>query len=299
MNKKTFTSFCLFFSLTVFLFFFSLYKQKEKQRLTQLAGLQTSSAVEVGAMIGEHRFTLFGYTSPYALVTFSGVGIFDQTYADKTGYFIFKNSFSPFSPREGCLISQDQFGRLTKEVCLPPFPTNYNTEIGPVILPPALSLNNSDYWVGDEVILTGQSIPNTSVNIALFYDEQKPITVAKWFNITKVVEAAGLPKIEVKTDEKGNFSLSLPSSSANKYRLFTQVNYQEKNSSPSRQLTVTILPWWMIIFKIFGLILNLIRSRLLEFIILIEIIALIYYLIKQHFQPRAIVLREKYALVKK
>jgi hypothetical protein len=264
----------------------------------QLAGLQTSNIVDISAMIGEHRFTLFGYSSPYALVTFSGVGIFDQTYADKTGYFIFKNSFSPFSPREGCLISQDQFGRLTKEVCLPPFPTNYNTEIGPVILPPTLSLNNSDYWVGDEVILTGQSVLNTSVNIELFYKERKLTTFTKWFNIINPVEAAALPKIKVKTDEKGNFSLSLPSSSANKYRLFTQVKYQEKNSSPSRQLTVTILPWWMIIFKIFGLILSLIKSRLLEFIILVEIIALIYYLIKQHFQPRAIVLREKYAIVK-
>lgn len=299
MTKKNLIVFFIFFYLTTALFFFNLHYQQKKTRLMQLAGLQTSNIVDINAMIGEHRFTLFGYTSPYALVTFSGVGIFDQTYADKTGYFIFKNSFSPFSPREGCLISQDQFGRLTKEVCLPPFPTNYNTEIGPVILPPTLSLNNSDYWVGDEVILTGQSIPNTSVNIALFYDEQKPITFAKWFNIINLVEAAGLPKIEVKTDEKGNFSLSLPSSSANKYRLFTQVNYQEKNSSPSRQLTVTILPWWMIIFKIFGLIISLIKSRLLEFIILIEIIALIYYLIKQHFQPRAIVLREKYAIVKR
>jgi hypothetical protein len=298
MTKKNLIVFFIFFYLTTALFFFNLHYQQKKTRLIQLAGLQTSNIVDINAMIGEHRFTLFGYTSPYALVTFSGVGIFDQTYADKTGYFIFKNSFSPFSPREGCLISQDQFGRLTKEVCLPPFPTNYNTEIGPVILPPTLSLNNSDYWVGDEVVLTGQSIPNTSVNIALFYDEQKPITFAKWFNIINLVEAAGLPKIEVKTDEKGNFSLSLPSSSANKYRLFTQVKYQEKNSSPSRQLAVTILPWWMIIFKIFGLILNLIKSRLLEFIILIEIIALIYYLIKQHFQPRAIILREKYAIVK-
>jgi hypothetical protein len=297
---KKYTLLLLFFYITTFIFFFSLYQGQKKQQSTQLAGLQTNNAIEVSAMIGEHRFTLFGYTSPYALVTFSGIGIFDQTYADKNGYFVFENRFSPFSPREACLIAQDQFGRLSKEVCLPPFPTNYNTTIGPVILPPTLSLNKNDYWLGDEIILTGQSIPNTTIKLSIFYDEQKFISfLAGLSTLFSKVEAFDLPQLETKTDKNGNFSIALPSSTANKYKLFTQVNYQEKNSSPSRQLTVTILPWWMIVFKIFGLLIDFIKSRLLEFIILAEFIALIYYLIKRHFQPHAIVLREKYAIVKR
>jgi len=297
MSKKTFASFFLFFYLITFIFFFDLYKRQEKQKLGQLAGIQTANEVEVSAMIGEHRFTLFGYTSPYALITFSGVGIFDQTYANKDGYFVFENRFSPLSPREGCLVAQDQFGRLSKEICLPPFPIHYNATIGPVILPPTLSLNKNDYWLGDEVILTGQSVPNSLISLSFFTQEKGPF-LSQLINPIKTVEAVGLPTLETKTDENGNFSIALPSSSANKYKLFTQVNYQEKNSSPSRQLTVTILPWWMIIFKIFGLLIDLIKSRLLEFIILAEIIALIYYLTKRHFQPHAIVLREKYSIVK-
>jgi hypothetical protein len=300
MSKKTFASFVIFFYLTTFIFFFSLYQQQKNQRLTQLAGINTDSAIKVSAMIGEHHFALFGYTSPYALVTLSGVGVADQTYADDNGYFVFKNSFSPLSSREACIISQDQFGRLTKEVCLPPFPTNYDIQIGPVILPPTLSLNKNDYWLGDEVILTGQSIPNTSVNLSLFFEEKTlSKLLAETIDFIPTAEAFGLPQLETKTDKNGNFSIALPSSSINKYKLFTRVDYLEKNSSPSRQLTVTILPWWMIIFKIFALAIELIKSRLLEIIILVELIALIYYIIKRHFQPHAIVLREKYAIVKR
>ena len=131
-----------------------------------------SKNVNVSAFIGDHRFNLYGYTSPRAFVTFDGQGIFDTTTADDKGYFEFDNRFSPLSPREACLTSKDQFGRLSSPVCLPPFPIKYDVNIGPVIMPPTVSLNNppigSDYFIGDQVMLSGQAVPNTDVKLSVF-----------------------------------------------------------------------------------------------------------------------------------
>jgi len=118
-----------------------LYYKNPTEPSGSVAGIKNQSFGVVNtAFIGEHRFSLFGYTSPRALVTFEGMGIFDQTTADDSGYFQFDNRFSPTSSREACLSSKDQFGRLSSPACLPPFPVNYNVSIGPVIMPPTVSL---------------------------------------------------------------------------------------------------------------------------------------------------------------
>jgi len=258
-----------------------------------IAGVKTTVyETSVSAFIGEYRFTLYGYTSPKALVTFQGLGIFDQTYADESGYFEFKNRFSPFSPREACLTAQDQLGRLTNPVCLPPFPVDYNVTIGPVLMPPTLSLDKSDYWVGDEVILSGQSIPESTISLSTFTDENK--------SLISQVYAFSLPKLETKTDKKGNFSIALPSSSAKKIRLFAQTKFQNENSPKSVNLTFKILPWWMIIFKFFIFLWLLIKPRLLEIVILIELIFLLIYFLRSHFHPKtlAIIKKQPLAMIK-
>jgi len=258
-----------------------------------IAGVKTTVyETSVSAFIGEYRFTLYGYTSPKALVTFQGLGIFDQTYADESGYFEFKNRFSPFSPREACLTAQDQLGRLTNPVCLPPFPVDYNVTIGPVLMPPTLSLDKSDYWVGDEVILSGQSIPESTISLSTFTDENK--------SLISQVYAFSLPKLETKTDKKGNFSIALPSSSAKKIRLFAQTKFQNENSPKSVNLTFKILPWWMIIYKFFIFLWLLIKPRLLEIVILIELIFLLIYFLRSHFHPKtlAIIKKQPLAMIK-
>lgn len=287
----------------MFLLVYTLFLLTSYLNSGQISGISSqSSSVKIEAFIGEHRFTLFGYTSPYALVTLSGLGIFDQTRANGDGYFIFNNRFSPFSPREACLTAQDQMGRLTSEVCLPPFPTNYNTKIGPVIMPSTVSLNKQNYWLGDEIILSGQTIPNSEVNLSFFSEKTSistlNIIIERLLPIRKIL-ALSLPPLTTRSDEKGNFAIALPSSFPQKYRLFTQTNYLQKNSPESRKLTIEVLHWWMIIFKIFGLIISLIKSRLLEIIILSEIIALLIYLYHKYLHPKqlAIVKWEKKEMV--
>ena len=75
-----------------------LYLKTPLKSSGTVAGIKIyQSSIENSVFIGEHRFSLFGYTSPFALVTFEGMGIFDQTTANKVGYFEFNNRFSPFS----------------------------------------------------------------------------------------------------------------------------------------------------------------------------------------------------------
>lgn len=297
MKKKIFF---IILSLIISLLIQFGYLYLKSEEKTYIAGLTTNnSSIINSAFIGEFRFTLFGYTSPKALVTFSGQGIFDQTQADKKGYFEFTNRFSPFSPHEACLSAKDQFGRLSSPTCLPPFPVNTNVKIGPVILSPTISLNKNNFYVNEEIILSGQSIPNSNVDLLIFTQET---SFNKFFSFfVKSVNAFSIPKLQTKTDNLGNFSISLPSGSSQKYRFFTQVNYLKNSSANSLILTIDVLPIWMIISKFFGFIFNFLKPRLLEIVIFAEILSLIYYFFKifhDHHQIKSIVLYEQKPIIK-
>lgn len=286
MSKKSFIIIIfLLISIPINLFYLYLSSSNENQGL--IAGIENNyNSIVNSVSIGEYRFTLFGYTSPFAEVIFSGQGIADQTDADKNGYFEFKNRFSPFSPREACLSAKDQFGRISSPICLPPFPVQYNVKIGPIIMPPTISVDKNNYFVGDEIILTGQTIPNEKVNLSVFTSQlKKEQFLTKIVPLIKTVNAFSIPKIITKSDNKGNFSVSLPSSSAQAYRLFTQVSYKNNYSPHSLLLKIKVEPVWMIIIKFFGLIFNFIKPRILEIIIIGEIIALLIYFIKIILHP--------------
>lgn len=264
--------------------------------------------VMVSASIGSYHFTLFGYASPAALVTIEGMGIFDQTYSRSDGYFEFENRFSPFSSREACLTAQDQFGRISNPTCIPPFTTSKDVTIGPVLLPPTISLDKSDYFMGDEIIVTGQTIPNSDLQVSTFIDEKRSVFnyLAQRLKIVLIrpVEALTFPLLQTKADEKGNFSLSLPSSNPDFFRVFLQTTYDKSLSPRSITLSLKVLPIWMILIKLFGILFVLIKSRLIEITIIAQAVFLLIYFIRLFFHPfilarqRAIVLREKYALMK-
>ena len=296
-----------------------LYLYSKNHQLGTVAGITSQEQeVENSVSIGEYHFSLFGYTSPKASVTFEGLGIFDQTTADDKGYFQFNNRFSPFSSREACLSSKDQFGRLSSPLCLPPFPVNYNVSIGPVIMPPTVSLDKQDYFMGDEVILSGQAVPNTNVDLSIFgssgnksearstkieTNSNFKIRILKIisdfgfrisnFAFIKPVKAFSFPQLNIVSDSKGNFSINLPSSGPEKFRLFAQTDFKKSVSPNSVKLNLEILPIWMIIIKFFLFLFSLIKPRLLEILIIAEIICIIY-VIKSHIQSKVIVLRESF-----
>ncbi len=273
-----------------------LYLKNPPESHGTVAGINAiqSSDIENSMSIGEYRFSLFGYTSPFAVVTFEGMGIFDQTTADDQGYFQFDNRFSPYSSREACLSAKDQFGRLSSPVCLPPFPVNYNVSIGPVIMPPTISLDKKDYFMDDQVLLSGQAVPNTDVKLSMFgQDNNDRGFLANFHGLVKPVEAFTFPQLDIKSDSKGNFSINLPSSNPEKFRLFAQTDFEKKISGNSVKLNLNILPVWMIIIKFLLFLFSLIRPRLLEIIIILEILYILRVL-KGHFQSRAIILYQNH-----
>ncbi len=252
-----------------------------------VAGLETQQTKDVlnSLFIGEFRFTLFGYTSPKALVSLTGEGISDQTYADKLGYFEFTNRFLPLSPHEACLSATDQFGRTSAPTCLPPFPTQSNVVIGPVIIPPTISFDKPNYYVGDEAVLSGQTLPDSDINLSMFTQHQGILSKISSLSLIKPVEAFSLPKLSIKSDDKGNFAVSLPSSQAVNYRLFAQVDYQNLPSANSLALSLKILPIWMVMITFFLSLWNIIKDRLLEISISLEVIALLAYFLRAMLSP--------------
>lgn len=272
-----------------------LYLNKPTKSPGMVAGIKSQSADIVNsAFIGEFKFNLFGYTSPYAVVSFEGMGIFDQTTADDQGYFQFDNRFSPFSKREACLSSKDQFGRLSSPLCLPPFPVNYNVSIGPVIMPPTISLDKKDYFIGDEVMLSGQAVPNTDVKLSVFgQDKTSGGFFANFHGLVKPVEAFTFPELVSQSDSKGNFSVNLPSSNPKKFRLFAQTNFKKSISANSVKLNLEVLPIWMIIIKFFLFLLSFLQPRLLEILIIAEIIY-IFNVIHNHIQSKGITIYQNH-----
>lgn len=265
----------------------AIYSRWIKEYRSFASTRQQEGSVSVSLSIGEYHFRLFGYASSGALITLEGMGVFDQTYADEEGYFVFSNRFSPSSPREACLTARDQLGRVSAPLCLPPFPTQYNVDIGPVIMPPTLSFDKQDYFVGDEVVLTGQTIPKTQVRLASFTND-------------KVV----IPAVETAADSNGNYGLTLPSASDKRFRIFSQTTYEGSVSPKSRTLNFTVLPIWMIIVRIFQIIFDVLKNRLLELIILTEITMIIVYFLRRYLHPhmiarnRSLALRPHYSLEK-
>lgn len=290
MSKTPSIILILFFTLTASLFLLT----SDRKDKGDVEGLQKSYDIQISAMVGNGaRFSLFGYSSPMASIKLESKGLFLQTYANNEGYFAFEREFAPLISQDICLTAQDQFGRVSPPLCLPPLPENYNVNIGPVIMPPTTSLSKENYFVGDDVVLSGQTLPNTTVDLTMFTrsslaSEGFSSYFRSFFKVPSLigpVEAYSFPEMKAHTDKKGNFSISLPSASVQKYRLFTQSSYSSFISPKSNTLSLEILPVWMIILYIIGLIISFIRPYLLEILILLQLAVIAWILYKKFFDP--------------
>ncbi len=263
-------------------------------------------SVSIGGGGAQHKFFLYGYTSPFAQVYLEGIGIIAQTTADKTGYFSLDNNLSPLLPREACLSAKDQLGRRSSPTCLPAFPLSYDVNIGPVLLSPTLSLNKPQYYTGEEVVISGQTIPNTDVILSLFVDSSKKSLIdylVVKLNPIKSVFAFGFPDLQTKTDNEGNYSLTIPSAKSDLFRLFASALYDKQSTPQSARLSLKILPiWWMFIVNLFILLWFLLQPHLLEIIILVQIVVFMVYLLRQFLSPhilasdKSLMIQEKHPI---
>lgn len=236
---------------------------------------------QISAYIGSGTFSVFGYAPSGSQVVLSGIGIYDEVIASKNGYFEFNDQFLPINPAyEPCLTAKDKLGRITSPVCIPPIPIDYEVNMGPVLLPPTISLNQPDYFVGDEITLSGQSVPNTEIRLLMFVDKKVSIIPQAY--------AYSIPEINTQTDDKGNYSITLPAFQKESYRVSSKFKKDQDFSPSSNTLRIKVLPYWMFILVFFKYLFLVSKQRILEIIIISQIIAVGIFFTRWHFKPHKI-----------
>ncbi len=278
--------------------------QKEQERNGSILGEASRISFEskISASIGvAARFTIFGYTSSNALVSLEDIGLKEETRANKTGFFLFANLKVPKGRKiSPCITAQDSFGRVSPPICLPKIENKPGT-IGPVLLPPTLSINKSLFFAGDKIVISGQTIPKSPVVLSFFKEKDLPeLSLA----LAKPALAKGKREVESTSDEKGNFTFVLQTSDAQKMKIVSNSLFNNAPSPQSTKLTLKIYPWWMMIVLFFKAWIELLKKHVLEIILLIELITVVYLAYKKLLSPseiaktRAIVKYRPLALVK-
>ena len=196
-------------------------------------------ATRITAIIGQNCVRLFGYTSPLSKVELTSSRVYDVTLSDDTGYFEFSQTILPKNPSDLCLRTIDNDTRTSNPVCIPPPPDdNYNTDIGPIILPPTITIDTDQIKSGQTLVASGQSIPNSEISIHLYQKDSQPILLPKTAN------AFVLPQFTVKSDNLGNYNFNLPTTYSTNYRLLASVKYQEENSPLSNTIFFQLPSVW-------------------------------------------------------
>ena len=210
--------------------------------------------VSVRASIPGTSVTIFGYTSPTARVELSSPKAFAVTYSDNKGYFIFNQILLPKHPQDLCLSSFDDANRSNNPVCLPEPPDNSQTDIGPVLLSPTISLDLKGNFA------SGQSIPNSHIKIFFHEQENKKIS------FTKSAHAMTLPVLEIDTDNRGNYSINLADNARSAYRLFSTTPFLDNDSPKSNTLfygQIYFQWYWLLLFIVLlaGFLITFLRRR--------------------------------------
>lgn len=254
-----------------FLLFF--YLTSEICHPRSVYALETSNSINLSASINDTRVTIFGYTSPLSKVELTGINIYAATYSDNTGYFIFDKTILPKNPSELCLQSTDNESRTSSPVCISPPPaTNYDTDIGPILLSPTLSLDKNTINPNSTVISSGQAIPNSPVSIYFYQVNDK----AQSF--VKEAQAFSLPVLTTTSDKNGYFSFNLPTSYSSNYRLYATTEFDQNLSPKSNTLLYKLPSIWWLFWQ---------QNQYLVFILPIFIVSLILFvlLLFFYFQP--------------
>jgi hypothetical protein len=202
--------------------------------------------ITVWATIGEPKLTVFGWTSPQALVELKGQRVSELAVADETGYFYFDRVFLP-PPKpnypEICLSVVDRASRISSfPTCLPPLPPKLGEiRVGPVLLPPTLTLEKGEFLPGQQVKATGATFPKSKVKI--FLANSAPNLVSHLPGV-KEAYALFLPQYEIQSDQQGNFEFNLPASYPQNWKVYATAEFQGSPSPKSVSLSFRVLGWW-------------------------------------------------------
>ena len=244
----------------------------------------TAAPVTISATIGAPILKLWGYGSPNSRIELTGDRVYDFTYTEINGYFEFPKAYLPtptdiFYP-ELCLTGIDQTGRSTPPTCIPPLIANkFSYNIGPVILPPTISLETGATTPSTQAGANGITIPDSDVRIVLAEDDRRQNLAD--FSIVRRASAYYIPDYTVKSDSRGYFSFNMPDVSAKTWRIFAITNYSQGDTSPkSNTLKFEVLsPALVAIENVWALILSFLTLPtliILEIVVIMLIITAIF-----------------------
>jgi len=229
--------------------------------------LENTSEIQitVWTTIGEPKLTVFGWASPQALVELKGQRVSELAIADSEGYFYFDRIFLP-PPKpnypEVCLSVVDRASRISSfPTCLPPLPPKLGEiRVGPVLLPPTLSLEQGEFLPGQQVKANGATFPNSKVKIFLAnktFHLRGEKSASRRIGVptvgggkhlggefVKTVYAHFLPQYEIQSDAQGNFEFNLPASYPQKWKVYATAEFQGSPSPKSTSLSFKVLSWW-------------------------------------------------------
>ena len=193
--------------------------------------------IRISASVGQnYSTTIFGFGPPESRIELSSPRVFSATFSDNTGYFEFSNLVLPPNPQDLCLQALDVNHRTTQPVCVPPPPSSdYSYRLGPILLPPTISLDADQLNAQNTTVASGQSFPNSDVLVTFFQVDPHPAI------IVKPVVAIELPQLTLRSDTSGNFSFSLPTTYLTSYRFFVSAIYDNQPSPRSNPLFYTLL----------------------------------------------------------
>lgn len=221
--------------LVLSLLFFSLIFHLTSA-ISYAAITRITDSVKLSASIPVTSVTITGYTCPTCRVELSNSRIFAAAYSDSTGFFVFNKTVLPRLPGSLCLTSYDDYHRPSTPLCLPELPeTNYHTDLGPILLPPILSINESSISPGQTVAASGKTIPLSTITIYLYQQSTPQL-------FPQAALAASLPKFTTQSDAAGNYSFSLPTVYATDYRLFATTTFDNDYPTPKSNTLVFRLP---------------------------------------------------------
>ena len=251
---------------------------------------QIKNAAYINAVDVEGRFSLFGYSSPKATVKIINPGMYSDTKADATtGFFEFTRLFSSLIIEDICLIAQDTEGRVTVPVCIPPIPSSTDSSIGPINMPPTISINGASFFMGDHITMSGQTTPTKDVKLSMYTDVAKNgLKAFKSPGLIGKVEAATLPKQTLKADSNGRFTYSPASDNPEYYRTFAQTLYEGALSPRSIVLNFDILPAWFMVIKFLTGLYAFLKDHLFETIVIIQMGVILYFIYKKFLHPYAL-----------
>lgn len=250
-----------------------------------------SYIITVSATIGEPKLTLFGYSSPSSKVELRGNRVYEETITNYQGYFIFDRVFLPMAVHPGgetqrhpqgahypelCLTAIDTQSRISFPTCLPPLPVGpFDISVGPVLLPPTISLERGSFLPSEQISAQGATIPNSEVTIFLAYGSS-----GSTISLVPPLLASSLPKYQIRADQNGHFEFNLPANWPSSWRTFAAAVFLGSPTPKSNTLTFKVLSWWAWLWEklrlLFFAILGFLKARFWPFIILAEIIIILW-----------------------